>query len=167
MNNEEYKSQDEQDVNERAHDVKREKRNHPDDRKKSGENKESVAHDSPQHGCYHDSRGPFMSADLATKAYRAGARVRSRENKDQREQHGNYETDGNQQVPSAANQQVPANDRASESGCARRSFIGGFQPVTRPGYSSANENAEERIEIVPTVQPSFRWSAYGCNFIFP
>jgi len=48
MNNEEDNSQYQQDMNERAHDVKRKKRKDPDDGEKSGKDKERVAHGSPR-----------------------------------------------------------------------------------------------------------------------
>jgi hypothetical protein len=48
MNNEEDNSQDQQDMDERAHDVKGEKCKDPDDGEKSGKDKERVTHGSPR-----------------------------------------------------------------------------------------------------------------------
>jgi hypothetical protein len=48
MDDEEDNGQDQQDMDEGAHDVKGEKRKDPDDIEKSGKDKERVAHGSPR-----------------------------------------------------------------------------------------------------------------------
>ena len=51
MNDEKHKSQDEEDMDECANDVKREKREDPDDGEERSKDKESVAHGSPLLAC--------------------------------------------------------------------------------------------------------------------
>lgn len=54
MHNKAQKGQDKQNMDDRAYDVKDQKRNDPDDGEDSGKAKETVAHGPPQSGCYHD-----------------------------------------------------------------------------------------------------------------